>query len=489
MLKNVRTKWIVIALASLLLVPVVVYAFNGSYSPTGHWVGVYEFDSYTCPGQVNEEGNTRNDDIVGIRTTMNWNPDHAQNVRDYSSGGEYYTHDITDMSDHLNGWCLWTNFPSPYYDWDDDDNDGKWEETEVVAVDTNFPVDNQYYSVNSYFTRWHWVCEWQWWGWDCNWEYDGGSGNVGITPAVSKWQGWPVYEYQTTHYDGDPAIVNYGSKSLGGGTARQVSDVQVTQLLSISLGEDSQYTATIAVAGSRVFLNKLDIPVRETEGLVEYSVWSRRLTEKLRQAGLEKAEVVFTFDRHITPREFMALVNDYQLDVNVVHAEYIEVGERGDQQVWTSYIRNLPGTDFGLLDEAAQKVANVDLAQPHGVVAVYGTTSVEQVDRLNQDTRVFLADSTASYILLVASQHSEVQDALNTALKEKRDDLRQQIIASAETTAQKNGQQTQDLLVSVDVEQVITEFFDQYPEQMPRVEVQVHDLWNVLIESQDKSNR
>ena len=151
MLKNVRTKWIVIALASLLLVPVVVYAFNGSYSPTGHWVGVYEFDSYACPGQVNEEGNTRNDDTVGIRTTMNWNPDHAQNVRDYSSGGDYYTHDITDMSDHLNGWCLWTNFPSPYYDWDDDDDDGKWEETEVVAVDTNFPVDNQYYSVNSYF--------------------------------------------------------------------------------------------------------------------------------------------------------------------------------------------------------------------------------------------------------------------------------------------------------------------------------------------------
>jgi hypothetical protein len=91
---------------------------------------------------------------------MNWNPDHAQNVRDYSSGGDYYTHDITDMSGHLNGWCLWTNFPSPYYDWDDDDNDGKWEETEVVADDTNFPVDNQYYSVNSYFTRWHWVCEW-----------------------------------------------------------------------------------------------------------------------------------------------------------------------------------------------------------------------------------------------------------------------------------------------------------------------------------------
>ncbi|MDY7079194.1 MAG: hypothetical protein SXV54_19950 [Chloroflexota bacterium] len=490
--RNVHTKWIVATLVGLLLVPTVVYAFNGSYSPTGHWVGVYEHSSLVCPGRINDEvGGSSKNDIVEIRTTMNWNPDHAQNVRDYSSGGEYYTHDITDVSDHLNGWCLWTNFPSPYYDWDDDDDDDKWEESEVVAVDTSFPVDNQYYSVNSYFTRWAWVCHWQWWppGWDCSWEYDGGSGNVEITPAVSKWQGWPVYEYQTTHYDGDPVIVSYGSKSLGGGTARQVSDVQVTQLLSISLGEDGQYTATIAMAGSRVFLNKLDIPARETEGLLEYSAWSRRLTEKLRQAGLEKAEVVVTFDRHITPREFMTLVDDYQLDVNVVHAEYTEVDEKGNQQVWTSYTRNLPGTDFGLLNEAAQKVANVDLAQPHGVVAVYGTTSIEQVDRLNQAPRVFLADPIASYVSLVASQHSEVQEALHTTLIEKRDGLYQQIVASAESTAQKHGQQVQDLLAPVDVEQVITEFFDQHPEQIPHVEVQVHDLWNVLIESQDKSNR
>ena len=223
--------------------------------------------------------------------------------------------------------------------------------------------------------------------------------------------------------------------------------------------------------------------------MLEYSAWSRRLTEKLRQAGLEKAEVVVTFDRHITPREFMTLVDDYQLDVNVVHAEYTEVDEKGNQQVWTSYTRNLPGTDFGLLNEAAQKVANVDLAQPHGVVAVYGTTSIEQVDRLNQAPRVFLADPIASYVSLVASQHSEVQEALHTTLIEKRDGLYQQIVASAESTAQKHGQQVQDLLAPVDVEQVITEFFDQHPEQIPHVEVQVHDLWNVLIESQDKSNR
>jgi hypothetical protein len=260
----------------------------------------------------------------------------------------------------------------------------------------------------------------------------------------------------------------------------ELPDVQVTQLIPISLGAEAQYTATIAIADSRVFLSQLNIPFKEAEGQVEYSTWSRRLTEKLSQAGLQVVEVVVTFNRHITPHDFVTLVDNYHLDVNAVRAEYTEVGERGDQQVWTSYIRNLPGTDFSLLDEAAQKVANVDLAQPHGVVAVYGTTSVEQVDRLNQDTRVFLADSTASYISLVASQHSEVQDALNTALREKRDDLRQKVIASAETTAQKNGQQTQDLLGSVDVEQVITEFFDQYPEQRPQVEVKIYDLWNVL---------
>ncbi len=213
MLLNIRLKRIVTVAMLLLMVPTMALAFNGSYSPTSHTVGVYEYGSYTCPGALNQEGNVRNIDVVSVRTTMNWDATQAVNVKNYSSDGAYYTHDITDMSDRLNGWCLWTNFPNPYYDWDDDDNDGKWDETEVVARDTAFPNANQYYSVNSYFTRWHWACTWNG-EWSCNWVYESGSGNVAITPAVSRWQGWPEYEYQTVRYDGDPVFASYGNNPL-----------------------------------------------------------------------------------------------------------------------------------------------------------------------------------------------------------------------------------------------------------------------------------
>ncbi len=84
MTRRLQWKWIVLAVAVLLLIPTVVWAFNGSYSPTGHWVGVYEHTSYSCPGTTNSGGNVRSDDIVEIRTTMNWDTAHANSVKDYS---------------------------------------------------------------------------------------------------------------------------------------------------------------------------------------------------------------------------------------------------------------------------------------------------------------------------------------------------------------------------------------------------------------------
>lgn len=137
---------------TVLLVPSAL-AFEQNFSPTNHSYSVSELSTYSCAGSTRHRSSMNG--VVRVRTTMSWNDQDAQNARNDAQNGSYYTHDITDMNDNLDGWCIWTNFPSPYYDWDDDgDSIFKWEESEVVSVDTNFPPANINYSVNSYFTRW-----------------------------------------------------------------------------------------------------------------------------------------------------------------------------------------------------------------------------------------------------------------------------------------------------------------------------------------------
>jgi hypothetical protein len=484
--RQLSLKWVGVILVVLLL-SVGVYAFNGSYAPTEYDYGDATSTTATviCPGEINGEvgGGDPLPGVVNIWMNMKWNEEHAQNVRDYSSQSQYYTHDITDMSDNLNGWCLWTDFPSPYYDWDDDDGDDKWEESEVVAVDTSFPADDQMYKVRSVFIPWYWKCVWQL-GWVCEWEYTATTGTAFITPAVSEWQGWPFSEYQTVHYDDDPVIISYGDPNGEpvGVAPFQAVDTSLqgssdglgyTSVSTIYL-QGGEYTATVAIAPPNVSVS-LNAPL-ETTDLAEYANWSRSLTGDLEQSGLEAADVVVTFNHYVAPEDFVELAEEHQIDVDVVHAEYTGV----DQKVWTAYIRNLPGTDYSLLDEAAQGATQVDLTRPHGVVAVYGTAPIEQIDRLNQDSRVFLADPVGSHVSLVASQQTGAQETLDAALQQKRDILYQHIVESAEETARRTGRRAEDLLDSIDIEQAINAFFDQNPEQLPQVDIQVYDLWNVL---------
>jgi len=480
MLQQYKARWLHVVFLGLILIPTVaLYAFNGSYAPTDHFQNVYSFDSYSCPGQVNGAlgGNSRTD-IVGIRTTMRWNQEHAQNVRNYSSGGEYYTHDITDMSDNLNGWCLWTNFPDPYYDWDDDNGNRKWEESEVVSVNTNFPTQDQYYSVNSYFTRWYEKCS-PWW--NCWWEHDGGSGTVNITPAVSYWQGWPFNEYQTRYYDSNPVTVSYGADSSPSTRAQAAPMAQAERLISLVLDDGGKYIAVIAIEENRVFLNDLHIRLDTTEEIVDYLDWVSQLTDILTQANLTQADVVVTFDNHISADEFVRFVDEYQIEVSIVRAEYMQITEDSEQQILTGFIRNLPGTDFSLLNESAQNETTVDLTQPHGVVAIYGTAPLEQIINLNQDSRVFLADPITNYISLIAQQHEEVQEALDNAYQAKRDNLYQQAIEAIENREEGSEQSTEDILDVTNIEQIIDEFFDRHPDNVPHVEAKVYDLWNILL--------
>ncbi len=465
-----------------LLAPAVVSAFTGTYVPTTHsHTLVQPTSSYTCAGSSRTGYSQVTKDVIGVRTNMKWNTTNAQNVKNYASKGQYYTHDITDKhedADYLNGWCIWTNFPQPYYDWDDDDGDQIWEESEVLSRDPNFPSTSVTYSVNSYFSRWALIC--YTYPYRCVWEKTTKGNQLVITPQISQWSSF-WQEYNTVYHAGNPVVVNYpGTTSATSSTTTSASDEQEassTFVASIPLDIDDKYRIQIAKTDGRVYVEELDIPVEEVGGVAEYVAWSRTLTQDLQQAGTQTAEVVVTLNRHITPHEFMKLIDDYQLETSVVHVEYVGVNQHGEQEVLTGFIRNLPGTDFSTLDQAAAAQGmSLDLNQPHGVVAIHGTMPVAQIDRLNRDNRVFLADPLQSYVALAALRDENVQTALDEALVHKQQKLREQLTSEA----QQGDKQASAMLASPDVDQVVLDIIHRHPELRPHVEVETHDLWHLI---------
>ena len=250
---------IIAALLLALLAPTAIHAFNSSYAPTAHSQDYAELSSYACSGK-NRTGKNDHNDVVRIRTTMSWNSTQAQNVRNYAASGKYYTHDITDMSNNLDGFCLWTNFPNAYYDWDDDSGETlKWEESEVAAINKSFPTANTNYSVNSYFARWTYGIPYS--GGGFQWFYDPDGGQIKITPQISEWWG-SMGEYNTAAYDGDPRSIYYGSKYRSMSSASIATSTSEgpkprpdkTTVATLSLGKHQEYTVEVVKAGEQVVI-------------------------------------------------------------------------------------------------------------------------------------------------------------------------------------------------------------------------------------------
>jgi hypothetical protein len=151
------TRSFVLVMALLALsAPTVMYAFSKPFSPTSHSHDIADLSHAACAsGGRTREGKLDYNGTVRVRTTMSWNAAQAQNVRNYASGGRYYTHDITDDGnpsiqgdDNLDGWCLWTNFPSAYYDWDNDYGSTLRDCLKRVAVRSDHQVDLGYENTN-----------------------------------------------------------------------------------------------------------------------------------------------------------------------------------------------------------------------------------------------------------------------------------------------------------------------------------------------------
>lgn len=287
--------------------------------------------------------------------------------------------------------------------------------------------------------------------------------------------GMAVLEYQTLHYDGDPVNVSYGNNPLQ--TMEVESSVMVPE--AVTVDADLPYTFSVEVAAVQNLKARLNVPVG-MEALSDYQAWSLSLAPAMQAAGLDSSDVVITFRQPLSPVEFDAFLKEHAVDVSVVRAEYQVADETGAMQTWTTYVRNLPGTDFLLLDEAARNAVGADLNVQHGAVALYGAVPLSQLAALNGDSRVFLADSAPGYIASLLSDQAEVQEILGKLREEMRESLREEVLASAEAMPP-------DALASLDVDREVERFFELYPDRAPRVIVSVPDLWMAVRDSTPKN--
>ena len=94
-------------------------------------------------------------DALVVRTDATWDQAGSESLASYQAQGLRYTHEANDVTGRLSATGYWaTNHPDPAYDRDDDDGDGRWEETEVIAG-TRPPEPDRTYTTLIQFSRWH----------------------------------------------------------------------------------------------------------------------------------------------------------------------------------------------------------------------------------------------------------------------------------------------------------------------------------------------
>ncbi|MEM8535445.1 MAG: hypothetical protein AAGF95_31735 [Chloroflexota bacterium] len=468
---NKSTSLLIIVFVMVAVLVPSVYAFEQEFSPTAHAHSLTELSSYACAGEDNSGEPQYTQDVIRVMTTMRWDETHAQTVRDYARNEQYYTHDITDMDNYLNGWCLWTNFPNAYYDWDNDSfgENSTNEESEVAAIDTAFLSPNMDYSVNFYFSRWYLYCNPQTPTPDCRYLRSNSGGTINITPQISEWS--PIdreYNVVPNQFDRDPIEEPYEAIAQNNLQVnednvpvlpRDIRGSKSRTVASISFGPDELYTAEIAATDKKVFVEELDVSLTDHSERTQYQKWARALSQELQQNNVAYVVTTVTFNQHITPEDFVSLAKDYQIDIDAVRVEYTGVNVKGKSEVWSGFIRNLPSTNFATLDKAAQDATipngvSLELSQSHGVTAVYATIPTEKVELLNQDDRVFLADPISGYINLISRQNVDVQAALGEVTET------QQVPQSSEENVQSNN-----------------EFTKTISHTGPNVEMTMRDLW------------
>lgn len=245
-------------------------------------------------------------DSYRVDAYMKWNASARTALRNRmaATGWKYTQEQNDDPVDHLtamyNGikrpWS--TNMPNPVHDLDDDDGDYRWEEAEVTADTTNWPIADYGYMYRQEWSRWRCTVP-------CYTpHFDGGMGQIVHLSQMSSWLGEFNNQDSTTIY----WETDYPTKAAPAGavTAAPV-DSGATADVPGSVTPVMIETDALTIA--------LDAGGREVDALVSrdaavsLAAYIRSEARMARDAFLSGGaqEVVVTFERPLTTVEFGAL--------------------------------------------------------------------------------------------------------------------------------------------------------------------------------------
>lgn len=377
--------------------------FTGSYSPTSYQHGQW---NSTVSGGTEAFG-----------SEMQWNQSRADGVRAYSNNRNwiwfcgncfsYYTHDHTDMSDRLNATAYATNFPNASIDLDDDDSNGRWEEIEATSVNQSFPTVGSTYHFYSYFQRSLF-----------------GTGTLYETPQISaknamsnEWDTWRYDSYQALSYSTTDSI----SQAPEAEDTWGIGSPEITQPVS-----GTPFSSTVDLGGMSLLIRgNADGSVlrvstsrdwQSGDDLAQYINWVQTdVVTELRNADVTHALTVVTFWQPVS-----AIMIDALLDksssfntAEAVTAVYMDINNPDpSSNVWTVGAWSEPESDYRqflndiVIDLSTNRFgqgAGVSLEMA-GIVAVRVWLPLDEVDALNGQEEVLLADASPSYLRLVAAK-------------------------------------------------------------------------------------
>ena len=340
---------------------------------------------------------------------MKWNQTRADGVRNYSNNGRwisfcgycysYYTHDHRDMSNKLSAYGYSTNFWNPVYDADDDDNNGRWEEMEVTAVNSSFPAVDSVFYFYSYFQR-----------------KAAGSGTLYETPQISAWCP-AIGEYDTYRYD--------SSQSLGyytyGLSQKEIAEISPAGTpYTITLYPNEQFPVHVFHRqGALTMSAALEYSLQSKQDLEAYVQYARTYPlQELRKANVERALTVVTFNRLMSEEEVDALLAATQDSVAGIKAVYVNARDPDPAtRIWTVGILDLQGKPYAsALQELVADITSNGLHERgsiefhlDGIAAVTTWLPLDAVEFLNSHESVYLADPSPSYLRLIASRTKKAE--------------------------------------------------------------------------------
>jgi hypothetical protein len=383
--------------------------FTGSYSPTSYQHGQW---NSTVSGGTEAFG-----------SEMQWNQSRADGVRAYSNNRNwiwfcgncfsYYTHDHTDMSGRLDAKAYATNFPNASIDLDDDDSDGRWEEIEATSVNQSFPTAGSTYHFYSYFQR-----------------SLSGTGTLYETPQISaknalsnEWDTWHYDSYQALSYSTTDAI----SQALDIESSLGIDAPEIIQLAS-----GTPFSSTVELGGLTVLIRgnsngsvlrvSMDSDWQSGDDLAQYINWAQTdVVTELRNADVTHALTVVTFWQPVSTTTIDALLGKSSSSgaVGAVTAHYMDKNNPDpSSNVWTVGVWPEPKSDYReALSDIAIDVSAHSIGQDTnaslemvGIVAVQVWLPLDQVDLLNAQDDVLLADASSSYLRLVAAKVSSANE-------------------------------------------------------------------------------